>query len=304
MTDLTREEWLAERRKRIHASDVPAILGISPHKTALDVYGEKVLGWTNDAAAKHLAFGRDVEGAIANMYAHETGRPIQDIGATTITVHPDIPWLAATLDRVIEGTEENPGPAEGEGVLELKHIGRFDLTPEAWRDEPPIHHQVQAQIQAACADLGWLSLAGMFPGYQLAYKDILRKDDFLDVVYLELDKFWSRVNLKDPPNPKGPNDLDVVKRLYSQTSGETIALDDGDVKLVEIWEAEKEREKEAKKNAKHAEAQLRARMKDNTFGALPDGRFVTLKTTKRKGYTRVVEPSEFRTLRIAKRIGK
>jgi predicted phage-related endonuclease len=39
--DMPREEWLVLRRKGIGGSDVSAILGINPWKTAMDVWLEK-----------------------------------------------------------------------------------------------------------------------------------------------------------------------------------------------------------------------------------------------------------------------
>ena len=40
--DLTREEWLDWRRRGIGGSDVSAIIGISPFRTARDIYYDKV----------------------------------------------------------------------------------------------------------------------------------------------------------------------------------------------------------------------------------------------------------------------
>jgi hypothetical protein len=41
-------------------------------------------------------------------------------------------------------------------------------------------------------------------------------------------------------------------------------------------------------------------MGDATWGALPDGTFLSLKTTKRRAYTREIEAGEYRTLRRTK----
>ena len=42
-----REEFLLERKKGIGGSDVAAIIGVSPWKTALGVYLDKVSDFTN-----------------------------------------------------------------------------------------------------------------------------------------------------------------------------------------------------------------------------------------------------------------
>ena len=41
---MTREEWLSARRTGIGGSDIAAILGLSPWRTPLDVYRDKVDG--------------------------------------------------------------------------------------------------------------------------------------------------------------------------------------------------------------------------------------------------------------------
>ena len=40
--NLSREEWLAYRRKGIGGSDVAAVLGVSPFRTARDLYYDKL----------------------------------------------------------------------------------------------------------------------------------------------------------------------------------------------------------------------------------------------------------------------
>jgi predicted phage-related endonuclease len=291
---LSHEEWLAERRKHIGASDCAAILGFDPRRGPLAVYEEKVLG-RETPDNDWLRFGRKVEGAIADMYAVKTGREVEDMGATHFEFHPlvDFP-LACTLDRtVMHGSLFGP--------LELKNIGDFS-SAKAYEEDPHLHHQIQLQIQIACLDSTWGSLAALFPGYNLVWKDLERNDDFLETVYPELENFWRHVVDKVPPPVESHRDLEVVKRLYPADSGETVALDIHEMGLVNDWQARKKEAKEKETRAKELEAHLRAAMGDATWGALPDGTFLSLKTTKCKGYTSVVDslPYEYRTLRRTK----
>jgi hypothetical protein len=48
------------------------------------------------------------------------------------------------------------------------------------------------------------------------------------------------------------------------------------------------------------ENKFRAAIGDATFGVLPNGVTFSLKTTKKKGYTVVIEPTEYRVLRKVK----
>lgn len=292
---LSHEEWLAERRKHIGASDCAAILGLDPRRGPLAVYEEKVLG-RESPDNDWLRFGRKVEGAIADMYEVKTGRKTANLGATDFQMHPSIEFLGATLDRAVWRRSE---PRENGGPLELKNIGDF-TSAKAYEEDPHLHHQIQLQIQMACLDSTWGSLAALFPGYNLVWKDIDRNDDFLQTVYPELENFWRCVVDKVPPPVESHRDLEVVKRLYPADSGETVVLDIHEMGLVNDWQARKKEAKEKETRAKELEAHLRAAIGNATWGALPDGTFLSLKTTKRKAYTREIEAGEYRTLRRTK----
>ena len=288
----TRTDWLRERKQMLTASDIAAILGEHPHKTNIDVYIDKTTDDISQDDEDHLKFGRDVEGAIANLYETRTGNEVIDLGSTVISKHQDIDWLGATLDRktVIDGVEV---------PLELKHVGGF-VKMQEWQDEPPTHYQIQCQIQCACERDEFASLAGMFPGYQLGQSRIEYSQDFFDAIFPMLDEFWNHnVKRKIPPEliPHKLG-LDSVKKLYPKENGETIALDDECMDIVKDLEDFKSELRSLKKSVNLTETILREKMGNATYGALPDGRFVTLKTTERKGH--VVAPSTFRTLRISK----
>ena len=120
----TRDEWLALRRQYLTASDVAAVLGVDPWRGPIDVYADKI-GKGVDEDRPLFKWGRDVEGAIALWYERESGRSIEDLGATEIQVHSTIPWLAATLDRVT-WRDEDRGPLEIKAVSHKKKvIGRI-----------------------------------------------------------------------------------------------------------------------------------------------------------------------------------
>ena len=64
--ELSREEWLSFRRGGIGGSDVAAILGISPFRTARDIYYDKL----------EIA---DVEEEEGNWVAMEMGHLLEDL---------------------------------------------------------------------------------------------------------------------------------------------------------------------------------------------------------------------------------
>lgn len=74
--NLTEQEWLAYRRQGIGGSDVAAILGISPFRTARDLYDDKL----NIASAVDdtgnwvaLEMGHLLEPLVAQIFTKKTG---------------------------------------------------------------------------------------------------------------------------------------------------------------------------------------------------------------------------------------
>lgn len=80
--DLTEEEWLSYRRRGIGGSDVAALLGISPWRTARDLYYDKL----NVAAVEDeegnwvaLEMGHLLEPLVAKIFERKTGYKIYQI---------------------------------------------------------------------------------------------------------------------------------------------------------------------------------------------------------------------------------
>ena len=79
---LTEEEWLSYRRRGIGGSDVAALLGISPWRTARDLYYDKL----NVAAVEDeegnwvaLEMGHLLEPLVAKIFERKTGYKIYQI---------------------------------------------------------------------------------------------------------------------------------------------------------------------------------------------------------------------------------
>ena len=300
--ELTREEWIEEKRKCLGASDAAKVLGLSKYGGPYDVWASKVHGYSVEQT-EPMIFGLEVEPAIASMYARKTGRIVTNPGDTLITYAPGKPWLGATLDRVTVGSETYPAPdwVSGEAALELKSVGRRDLSPEKWENEgPPHEYWVQLQIQMYCIGADWGSLAGLFPGYQLAIKDYERDDNFLADAIPKLEKFWKEhVETGIAPEPEDNHRLlDVVKKTFRPNPSKEVVLNE---EAARLWDGIKSARKlvsEHSKCAKKMEAKLRILMEDANLGTLPDGTVIQLVEVKRKGYT--VKDSSYTQLKEQK----
>ncbi len=290
-----RQEWLAERRELVTASDAAAILGEDPRRGAHAVYLEKVFAVEPEESVM-MRRGRRHEAAIADEYADQTGRPVRALGDFVITRHAAIPWLAATLDRVIEPTELAPAPpgCSGPAPLQIK-LGLGSA--KAWQEEAPVYYRVQVQIEIACYGSSWGALAGLVGPGPLETVDEPRHDLFLEGALPLLEEFRDRVRRRDPPEADGlPGTTEVLKRLFGRHgNGDTVALDREALGLADELELAKVAARDAGAVVQALKNRIRARLGAASHGALPDGSFLSLDDRHRSAYE--VEAADYRALR-------
>jgi predicted phage-related endonuclease len=293
-----RSQWLLARREIIGASDVAAIIGEDPRRGPLAVYAAKV-GDIEAVETVPMRRGRRFERAIGEEYGDQTGRAVGPGPEYEIRRHPTIPWLGATLDALTAPSPAMPSPLPDwpeRGLVPLQ-IKMAIGSGSEWKDEPPLGYVVQCQIEAACADVTWSALAGLVGPGPLATFDLVRDDGFFAALVPQLERFRWHVERRVPPEADGkPGTSAAIRRLWAGEDGETVPLDAEAERLVSEWETAGVREAAAKATGDELENRLRARLGSASFGALPDGRFLTLRKTARKGYT--VGPTEYRVLRV------
>lgn len=292
------ERWLAARRQLVTASDAAAILGEDPRRGALAVYAEKVGALPTEEDNDYMAYGRDVEAAIGKAYARKTGRPVVELGRHVLQVHPELRWLASTLDFQTSGTVLRPAPppAAGAGPLEAKAVAAYKAAEWADDAEPPIHFQIQVQVQMACTGAQWGSLCALVGGLEVRWRDIKRNDRFLSKALPRLEEFHIRVQRREPPEEVDalPRTGRALRALYPVGNGETALLEHADLEAANRLDAIRQQVHDGEEALEELSNKLRRRMGDATFGALPDGSYLTLKVSNNNGYVR--KPYTYRSL--------
>ena len=125
-------EWLSWRQKGIGSSDIAAIMGVCPFKSALDVYKEK-LGGEGQVVNRWMQRGKDNEVYARIRFCEDTGKTFEPL---TIC-HEDNERFIASLDGYCLSTKE---------VLEIKTPGRKTVDMAA-KGEIPAHYLMQIQWQ-------------------------------------------------------------------------------------------------------------------------------------------------------------
>ncbi|GIV51922.1 MAG: hypothetical protein KatS3mg038_2443 [Candidatus Kapaibacterium sp.] len=278
-----------DRRSFLGASDAPAILGLSPWRTAYEVWAEKtgrIDSWSGNAAT---SAGQLLEPAVLAWASEELrrrhdlvvepGRPAP-IEGTPILTHPDA--LALPGDLPVEAkTTGIVGPVSGEWG-------------EDGTDEVPDYYLVQLAVQAAAlrADRGFVSALIGGSGFRLY--EVAIPSSVRDTLVERLCGWWQYHVIGDRPPADEPPPLDVVSRLR-RTPGLIVPVSQ---QLIDEYESAKAALAEAQERADRAKAALLAALGDAEEGVAEGGIRVTYYSQTRKEY--VVPASSYRVLRIKK----
>jgi putative phage-type endonuclease len=110
------KERLEQRRQTLGASEIAAVVGLNPHRSALDVYFEKVGVAVPFQGNEFTEWGLRLEDKIADAYA-ERMKVTLVRSDTVISATDD--WMSATPDRIVS----HPDPEVGIYGLECKNKG-------------------------------------------------------------------------------------------------------------------------------------------------------------------------------------
>lgn len=208
------EEWLAARLRLLTATDGPAVLGVHPWRSAMRVWGEKrgLLGPIDPSL--RMEIGLFLEPKVAELFVRERGLPIT-LPESRLMVHPSLPWMGASIDRIVED------PLCGKGVLEIKTT-TLDVDPE----NLPLHWQVQVQQQLEVAQLSWGFVAVLVRNEDYFSVAVERNDRFIAQLVAKLGRFWEQHILAGvPPAVDGSYcGRDALGEMYSVEDGSAVEL--------------------------------------------------------------------------------
>jgi putative phage-type endonuclease len=283
----SREQWLRDRKKAIGASDVAAILGVSPYASPWDVWADKtdrVEPWGGNVATR---LGQRFEPAVLD-FAEET---LGTLARNVRVLHPALP-VASTLDAQCVGSLR-PVEAKTTGLAGPSY-GDWGL---AGTNEVPENYLVQVHAQLLCtgADLGYLF--ALLPGRGVVQYEIERSDKLCEQLGSILDDWWQKHVILGLEPSREKASFEIVKRL-KRVANKTIELGTAAIQCVDRIEEVKQAIKELEKEKESVETLLLGLLSDAELGVLPDGRQVTYFETKRAGFE--VKPTSYRTLRTKK----
>ena len=256
--DPTDPAWHEARRSFIGASDAPKILGQSPWGNALDVWAEKhgLIPPSGPTLATDL--GHELEDLIARRWvAAAPGRGI--LNPRTTVRHPDMPHIAASIDRRALNGE----------LLECKYVG--PTTAAEWSNGPPLHVQVQVQVQMAVTGAPRAHVCALIIDRAAGWHTwpIDRDDQAIGMILGRLDRWWQDHIIRgtQPDLDGNPWDIrDTLTRIYPGADSTPVRLTGAAVDLIRDIKHSKQLAKEIDAQIVAAENELRAELGDATDG--------------------------------------
>lgn len=212
------EELLQLRRKGIGGSDAGIVLGLSPFKSRLQLWTEKVTGIIRNIPENSLItkLGHVLEPIIAEEYSNITGRKLEK---RDMKIHSKYNFILGNVDREIVGDKKGPG------ILEIKTKGAF----ENWKDDDiPIYYKAQLQHYLEIYGYKWGSFCVLDLGKRkINYIDVERDDDFISYIVDEEIKFWDLVvNQIKPDVNRSKSCEQFLRKLYSNSENTILDLND------------------------------------------------------------------------------
>ena len=138
ITVLSNEEWLQYRRMGIGGSDAAAVCGVSPWKTARELYQEKAEGIFRDEPEKNwvaLEIGKRLEELVVQIFMRQTG--LKPYAVRKMFRHPFYPFMLADVDYFVK---------IGENVYVVECKTSFSYRMDEWADgNIPLHYELQGR---------------------------------------------------------------------------------------------------------------------------------------------------------------
>lgn len=189
-----------DRQKYIGGSDIAGILGISPWKTPLDVYLDKVqprVEITDPDKLRVLNRGKRMEPYVIDLLSEETGLEIVRRGERYLD--RELGFIAAEIDAEA---------ASGENI-EIKTVSPFKAKEwgEEQSDEIPLHYAAQAMHGLMVTGRDVCVFGVLIGGDDFRLYRIERDDATIAGIREKEVEFWQRIQGKNPPEPSTVSDV-------------------------------------------------------------------------------------------------
>lgn len=212
--DTPRDVWLADRRRGLGSSDIPAVMQVSNFRTPLHVYHDKVGNLPVDdgqwSEAAH--FGNVLEEPLALDWARRNSTVVSKVG---LIANETTPWQQCTLDRLCA---ECPLDRDRHSLCALEVKTRNAFVAKLWRAGPPDDVLAQVLWQIIVTGLEHIHVVCLIGGQDYRQYTVRRSEhaQLVDFILAEAGTLWQRVQLRQPPPADENQPPDALLELYQR----------------------------------------------------------------------------------------
>lgn len=253
-----------DRTKFIGGSDIAAILGVSPWKTAYDLWEEKVEGYekaSNEARDKVLNRGKKLEPVVIEMLQEE--RDVWVLERNQVHVDPEYPFLCAEIDFEYVIKQEDDRHYDdvmdpvGNGDVKTVHPFAAKDWGDEGTDEFPVYYCAQFQHGLMVTGRQICMVAALIGADDLRVYEVKRDEELIAYIRKAAVNFWTNhILAKDPPPIQTSED--AVKML-SRFQGASFPADDELQELLAALKTIKDKEKALESNRETMELEIKKR---------------------------------------------
>jgi putative phage-type endonuclease len=258
------DAWLAARKTIVTASDMAAVLGEDPHRSALDVFLDKLTPPEEEIVPLDdpRFWGRVLEQPILEAVARYRGWKYRKGGA--LLRSRKHPFIGATLDAEVD---------TGDGVwIDLE--GKTTRLPREWDEETgalPSRVLVQVQVQLLVTGAPLAIVFALLQGCRPVQIPIEPSPKFHEILVERAEEFTAMVKAGNPPLPDGSERAKrALDRLYPRENGSIVGLPREALYWTQQYQTISGQLKILDRRKKYYQQLLKHSMGAATFGVLPE----------------------------------
>ncbi len=204
------EEWLKAREGGIGASEVAAIVGLSPWETPFSLWLKKTHQVPPTEENDAMRRGHYLEDAVVQWWMHETGEQvIKASAADIIYVHPEYDYMRVTPDRIVKGRKK---------LLEVKS------TAIQMGETIPDHYLAQVMYQMYVTGIHDAELIYIQGGLTFGRFVVEYDEEFAEFLASKVTEFWTE-NVIGGKEPEAITVADLAVKVPKSTPEKAIEAD-------------------------------------------------------------------------------
>ena len=263
--NMSKDEWLEKRKCGIGGSDAASVLGLSPYKSSMSVYMDKIAQNyyadkedINEEVNYRMELGNKLENFVASEFTLKTGKKVRNING--ILKNDKYTFAIANIDRAVIGEK---------AFLECKVTNTY--SKKEWQKEVPIHYQIQCHHYMAVTGATHCYVAVLIGNEEFVIYKLDRDEELINQI-MDLEKmFWEKCVIGgELPAPDGSNDYgEVLQYLYKDSKEEELILFEKE-ELLNRYDEVCELVKDLDSEKKTIEQYLKLQMKEYEIAYLGD----------------------------------